>query len=85
MAAKIYLPVVEDLTDAAFVTAPQMPLMIGNESENLACGKCKTVVFRNVSTFTVAQRLASSSGKLLLKCTCGAHLLLPSDGSQINR
>ena len=50
MAAKIYLPIVAP-TDADSIIGGAMPVIVGNKpEENLACGRCKSVIAKNVST-----------------------------------
>lgn len=73
MAAKIYLPVVEP-TDQDSILTGHTPVFKGdNPDENLACGDCKTVVAKNVSTLELGARFVSPSGRLLLQCECGAY------------
>lgn len=80
MAAKIYLKMVEhdpgkDSVLAAF--DPDLPILRGDEDEHLACGQCKAILGRNVSTRRVYE-LFRAPHRLLMRCECGAHNLVPS-------
>ena len=73
MAAKIYLPIVEP-TDEDSVIGGAMPVLVGDDpEENLACGRCKSVIAKNVSTLDLGKKFSSQSGRLILQCECGAH------------
>jgi hypothetical protein len=78
MAAKIYLQVIDD-TDPdqdGVIVAHVLPVIAGNEDENLACGSCKAVLGRNISTRTVYERFPGNHRRII-RCTCGADNLLP--------
>ena len=76
MSAKIYLPVVErEEGDAVLANESGSELLRGDEDENLACGACKKVLARGVSTRTIFTRF-STPHRLLLQCECGAHNLV---------
>jgi hypothetical protein len=79
MAAKIYLTVVDDAGEGdTILQATKLPLFRGHDKEeNLACGSCKAVVASNASTRSIHERFATA-GRLILRCTCGADNLLPS-------
>lgn len=51
------------------VTPPQER---GNDQESLACGACGSIIARNISTRSVFRRWSSASGRVLVKCRCGA-------------
>ena len=80
MANKLYLTVVSDALPQrdAILQPDKLPLMLGNEDENLACGACKNVIARNVSTRTVHQRFGTAGGRLIARCPCGADNVLPA-------
>ena len=73
MANNIYLPIVDD-ADAAedLILAGDAPVLRGRDDEHLACGACRSVLARNTSTRTLYERYSNGSGRLLLKCRCGA-------------
>ena len=74
MAAKIYLPTTNDVDGEAIIESPNdSPIIKGHDDENLACGSCRAIIARNVSTRTLFERFATDTGRLLLKCKCGAH------------
>lgn len=79
MTAKIYLMVIDppEPGTATILQFAQMPAFKGSDDENLACGACKTIVGRNVSTRTIFERLAAE-GPIVVVCDCGAHNLLPT-------
>ena len=79
MTAKLYLTVVEDadMTKDSILNFTSLPGMKGEDDESLACGRCKTVLCRNVSTRTVYSKFGAPN-RLLIRCTCGATNLLPS-------
>ena len=77
MAAKIYLPLTEPKTNDSILQAGVLPITRGHDDENLACGSCKSVIFRGVSTRTVYEKMRPQH-RLVAQCTCGAHNLLPS-------
>lgn len=81
MATKLYLTVVTDASSDkdAILHTSQLPLILGDEDENLACGSCKEVIARNCSTRTLHERFSTNPGsRLIAHCTCGADNLLPS-------
>lgn len=47
-------------------------MLTGADDENLVCGACKTIVARNLATRSLYERNSSKSGRLLIKCDCGA-------------
>jgi hypothetical protein len=77
MSAKIYLTVTEPQEGDATLVTDGLPLMRGEEDESLACGACNEVIFRGVSTRTVHRRF-STQYRLVVRCPCGAHNLIPS-------
>jgi hypothetical protein len=79
MAAKIYLRVIDEAEEGkdSILVAGVLPMFKGSEDENLACGSCKQVLCRNVSTRTLYERF-SASGRLVLRCICGAFNLAPT-------
>lgn len=80
MTAKIYLQVVDRQPDDTVLewTGPKgEPMFSGREpDESLACGACKTIIGKHISTRTVHERFGSHS-RLLFQCGCGAYLLAP--------
>jgi hypothetical protein len=54
-----------------------LPQWKANDDESLACGKCREVLARNVSTKRMYE-LHATVGQLMAQCTCGAYNLLPS-------
>ena len=73
MANNIYLPLVDHADSVEDVIVEgDAPVFRGRDDENLACGACKTILARNTSTRTLYQRYCNGSGRLLLKCKCGA-------------
>ena len=77
MTAKIYLKETQKLPGDSILQAGVLPIMRGEEDENLACGACKSIIFRGVSTRIVYERIRPEN-RLVVQCTCGAHNLLPS-------
>lgn len=79
MASKIYLNTIDEpAADDSVFSFPEMPAFVGgDEDENLACGSCKTVVGRNISTRDVYQ-LLGSAGRIVVRCDCGAYVIIPS-------
>lgn len=81
MTAKIYLKVVEPLDgDSTLIWdgEPGKPMFVGDEpDESLACGSCKTVVGKHISTQTMYDRFVTET-RIVIRCGCGAHLLLPA-------
>lgn len=83
MTTKIYLTVVEDANDGRDSIIQwdgdiDKPMIAGNEpDESLACGSCKRVIAKHISTRTLYERFATDN-RLLLKCGCGAYNLAPS-------
>lgn len=88
MTTKIYLPVVDDADpERDSIVRPKgdlkMPLFEGSDKdESLACGACKTVVARHVSTRTFGERFATGGARLLTQCECGAYLRIRVDSRQ---
>jgi hypothetical protein len=78
MSSKLYLPTVDAVDEGTAVVFifPKMPAMTGDEDENLACGSCKTVVARGVSTRTLHERNVAPDGAFV-KCDCGKYVQLP--------
>lgn len=78
MSNKIYLPVVTDvdLDKSTVLTCTALPFAKGGDDENLACGKCKGVIMRNVSSRTFYERFGSD-GPMIFHCPCGAYVKLP--------
>lgn len=77
MASKIYLNIVESLETDTTLLVDKLPAFTGEEDENLACGACKNVIGRNVSTRSLYERFAVPS-RLIVRCLCGAHNAIPS-------
>lgn len=78
MSVKIYLPVTDDIEGCAIlVPADGNSLLKGNDDENLACGECKKVLARGVSTRTLYDKFVVDKA-LLIKCPCGAHNKIPA-------
>lgn len=78
MTSKIYLPVVDgpEEGDATLVyDGPKdQPILQGdNREESLACGNCKRVIVKHMSTSDVFNGISSTSGRLLLRCNCQAY------------
>lgn len=81
MAAKIYLPVVQpEEADSIIENSGKSAVVFqGDElDENLACGSCKQIVGRRVSTATIYRKFRPES-RLILHCLCGAYILFPSN------
>ena len=83
MTTTIYLKVVEpEDSDSRYVWSGEKggPVFEGAEpGENLACGACQTVLARDVSRETLAQRFEVPA-RLTIQCACGAtNLVLPPD------
>lgn len=80
MAAKLYFPVIQEPEEGAFfVEITSETVFNGNEPhENLACGSCKRVWGRNLSSRTFISEVckAPKDRQLILTCGCGANLLL---------
>lgn len=76
MAAKIYLPVITEIDDDAqtLVFKKGTKLSGHDPDENLACGSCKTVLAKNMSTLDLRKLLDGSgrTNQIVLKCGCGA-------------
>lgn len=82
MTTIVYLKVVEpEDTDSRYVWSGEKgePVFEGAEpDQSLACGACRTMLARDVSTQTLAQRFEVPS-RLTIQCACGAtNLVLPS-------
>lgn len=78
MAAKIYLNTIEkpEDGDTSFVF-PKMPAFRNDEDESLACGHCKTVVGRNISTRTI-YNMISVDKRLVVRCDCERRVIVPA-------
>lgn len=73
MANDIPLPLVYDPDPARdTIVEAGTPMLSGADNENLVCGACKSIVARNVATRSLYERNSSESGRLLIKCDCGA-------------
>ena len=82
MAARIYLEVVtpEEGQDSVIAAAkPGFPILKGAEEQHLACGACREVLAWNISSRTVGEMFIVVH-RLILRCRCGAHNLVPADG-----
>ena len=81
MTAKIYLNVVDpDKGDTILVWDGDMgkPIFVGEETdESLACGSCKAVLAKYMSTRTFFEKF-SAPKRIVIKCGCGAHNVVPS-------
>ena len=81
MTAKIYLNVVEpDEGDSTLVWdgGKGEPMFVGDEvDESLACGSCKAVLAKHMSTRTFFEKF-SAPKRLVIQCGCGAHNVVPS-------
>ena len=79
MTANLYLTVVDDadMTKDSILNFTSLPGLKGDDDESLACGRCKTVLCRNVSTKSVYSKFGAPN-RLLIRCTCGAVNVLPS-------
>ena len=79
MPHKLYLTVVEPKDDDTVlsIATPDGVLFKGDEDENLACGACKIVIARGVTTRTIHSRFIAET-RLVARCKCGAHNLLPA-------
>lgn len=70
----IKLPLIDDpnpKTDS--ILHGMTPFFEGNESESLVCGACGEILGRNISTRSIYEKVASKSGRLILKCKCAAN------------
>ena len=72
MGITIRLPVVADPAKERKTPLVNPPKGRGNDAESLACGACGSIIARNISTRTVFRRWSSASGRVLVKCRCGA-------------
>lgn len=73
MGLTIRLPVVADAADKDGRTPLVMPPTgRGDDGESLVCGACGGVIARNISTRSVFRRWSSVSGRVLVRCRCGA-------------
>lgn len=72
MANNIYLPIVADGDASEEMILEGDAALRGRDDEHLACGACRSVLARNISTRTLYQRYSNKSGRLLLRCRCGA-------------
>lgn len=79
MTAKIYLPVVTDAdADDTVIEMKVLPAFKGGDvDENLACGSCKAVIAKGVSTGDFYGRFVVGK-RLLALCPCGAHNVIPT-------
>ena len=78
MPACIYLKVVEPQEDDGVLAPKVFPMLRGKEhDEDIACGSCRQLIARCVSTRTLYLRY-STPKRLLIRCTCGAHNILPA-------
>lgn len=77
--AKIYLTVIQDEQPGdGGVLATRLPWVEGDETdENLACGSCKAVIVRGVTTTTL-HNMFKADGRLIVACICGAKNIIPS-------
>ena len=84
MAAKIYFPIIGEgeIEPDAFRLVIEDGTVFNSNSpdENLACGACKYVFGRNMTTRTfVTEMWKPSAGlQIVLKCHCGAQNLIRS-------
>jgi len=73
MGARIRLPVVSALVAASEqVRRISLPLARGDDDENLACGACGAIIARNMSARSLYRRYSSPTGRMLVRCRCGA-------------
>lgn len=78
MPAYIYLKLAEPDEDDSVLAPKAFPVLHGNEhDENIACGSCRQLIARCVSTRTLHLRY-SAPKRLLIRCTCGAHNVIPA-------
>lgn len=80
MEQKHYLTLITDASPErdSIMYPKSLPLMRGNEDENLACGSCKAIIVRNASVRTIHQRFVTvATSRLIARCVCGADNLLP--------
>jgi hypothetical protein len=78
MSYEIYLKVVDPEETDSTLVPDALPIFKGDEDESLACGNCKEVIARGVSTKTFYERL-SADHRLVVRCPCGAHNVIPSE------
>lgn len=75
MAAKIYLKMLDHTVEGAVILALEEGARIESDDpeENLACGSCKRVLFRNMSTRTLHAKIIPGgvTAQIAVKCPCG--------------
>jgi hypothetical protein len=72
MGLTIRLPVVANPAKERRTPLVDPPTGRGNDAESLVCGACGGVIARNISTRSVFRRWSSASGRVFVKCRCGA-------------
>ena len=81
MTTKIYLTVVEPEEGDSTIMwdGPKgQPMLVGDEpDESYACGKCRSVLLKHISTKSLYSQF-STPKRLVFQCGCGAHNLVPS-------
>ena len=83
MSSKICLLVVEpELGQDAIVSVTEagFPILKGTDTEHIACGACSDVLAWNLSPSALC-RMFKVVHRLLLRCGCGAHNLVPNPTS----
>lgn len=67
--------------DTKLARAPKFPasapLVKGGDDESLACGTCKAVIIRGVTTRTL-HRTFSAPSRLIVQCECGEWSIVPA-------
>jgi hypothetical protein len=73
----IKLEVVEPKAGASILAPEKAPGIVGNERDNLLCGRCLVTLGRRISVAIMTRRFAAPV-QLLIKCPkCGVHNEVP--------
>jgi hypothetical protein len=63
---------------AAVLKVTQLPVLRGNEQENLLCGSCEVVLGKSISALTAKTRFATPHQLIIVCPRCAANNVLPS-------
>ena len=66
------------LPGASILKGATLPLLRGNEPEDLLCGGCEAVLGKSISGSTLKQRMAAPVQLIAICPKCGANNVLPS-------
>lgn len=75
---KVYLKIVEPLSNASIIKPASNPGFIGDEDTSLACGDCKAVIAKGLSVETMQSRFAAPAQFIVRCADCGANNCIPT-------